>query len=233
MEQEIRDLIGRYYAPIAQYQEGAPNTRYKSWEWCHKAFREKRDAYWNASSEEEKEEAVDYLSLHLAFYLASWGMYRASAFLLQRDYKTHKKAVRILLEPQYDLLWDYEPSNNNIERATALLLEGERSLYSRVKATYKQENDIPTDTLVTKILLGSLGCVPAFDRFLKKGIALYKDRWPGAEISQRLNKQTFRALCRFIIRYRDSLVIPGDDQGAYPPMKCLDMFLWQAGFEMQ
>ena len=30
---------------------------------------------------------------------------------------------------------------------------------------------IPTDTLLTKILLGTVGCVPAYDRYFKKTLA--------------------------------------------------------------
>nr|DAK02229.1 MAG TPA: hypothetical protein [Caudoviricetes sp.] len=37
------------------------NHRFKSWEYCYTAF--------------GNLDSVDYLSLHLAFYLASWGMY--------------------------------------------------------------------------------------------------------------------------------------------------------------
>lgn len=50
--------------------------RYLSWCHCYNAFKE------NRSNRDEK--TVDYLALHLAFYLASWGMYRGSSFLLQK-----------------------------------------------------------------------------------------------------------------------------------------------------
>ena len=47
----------------------------------------------------------DYLSLHLAFYLASWGMYRGSSFLLQKDYKVLVPIVEEVLKPEYDCLF--------------------------------------------------------------------------------------------------------------------------------
>ena len=49
------------------------NGRYRSWEHCYKTFNDAR----NSTSPD-----LDYLSLHLGFYLASWGMYRGSSFLL-------------------------------------------------------------------------------------------------------------------------------------------------------
>lgn len=54
------------------------NGRYRSWEHCYSNFM-------NARGKQEVD--YDYLSLQLAFYLASWGMYRESSFLLQKDYK--------------------------------------------------------------------------------------------------------------------------------------------------
>ena len=53
--------------------------RYLSWRHCYKAFGENRNKV--------DDSTIDYLCLHLAFYLASWGMYRASTFLLEKDYK--------------------------------------------------------------------------------------------------------------------------------------------------
>ena len=57
------------------------NGRYLSWEHCHKAFSQARG---HSACD------TDYLSLHLAFYLASWGMYRGSSFLLSKDYLIHE-----------------------------------------------------------------------------------------------------------------------------------------------
>lgn len=48
---------------------------------------------------------MDYLSLQLAFYLASWGMYRGSSFLLQKDYKIYIPVVEEVLKSKYDILF--------------------------------------------------------------------------------------------------------------------------------
>ena len=42
------------------------------------------------------------MALHLGFYLASWGMYRGSTGLLQKDYQIHIEAVSII-KNYYDL----------------------------------------------------------------------------------------------------------------------------------
>ena len=72
------------------------NGRSRSWEHCYRAF---RDARTDPSPD------YDYLSLHLAFYLASWGMYRGSCFIFQKDYKVHTPIVEEILKPEYDCLF--------------------------------------------------------------------------------------------------------------------------------
>ena len=96
--------------------------RYQSWEHCKNFFDNNKfpieDFYkadltledWkNKEKEIEKDECnknkLDSMCLHLAFYLASWGMYRGSAFILQYDYRKHKKAVLTLLQGKYEHLW--------------------------------------------------------------------------------------------------------------------------------
>ena len=69
----IQELItcGRQWA---QDYRAVPNARYLSWEHCYKVF-----APHIGKSPTDKD--ADFLALHLGFYLASWGMYRASSFL--------------------------------------------------------------------------------------------------------------------------------------------------------
>ena len=70
---EIEDIdikVNRFYSLIKDYKEGAPETRYKSWEWCHKVFFEKKEEYRKAQNEDDKNKIVEFLSLHFAFYLA-------------------------------------------------------------------------------------------------------------------------------------------------------------------
>ena len=227
--------INRFYDLIRNYQEGGPNTRYKSWEWCHKAFLEKKEVYISANSEDIKVKIVEELSLHLAFYLASWGMYRGSSYLLQRDYKAHKNAVKIILENRYDLLWDYNPTQENVDAATDLLFNEETGLYKRIKNSYPNyegSEDNASETLTTKILMGTFGCVPAFDRFLKKGISNYKKNYPDCGLTQSIenNGKTFKALVNFAINNIGQLNFDADFY--YPIMKRVDMFFWQTGYEL-
>ena len=71
------------------------NDRFSSWEHCYKCF---------SAARKSNEPDEDYLCLHLAFYLASWGMYRGSSFLLKKDYKVHLPVVQEILKEKYDPL---------------------------------------------------------------------------------------------------------------------------------
>ena len=70
------------------------NARYRSWEHCYSNF-------YHARGKEDVD--IDYLSLGL-HYLASWGMYRGSSFLLQKGYKIHIPVIEELLKNKYDPL---------------------------------------------------------------------------------------------------------------------------------
>ncbi len=80
------------------------NHRFKSWEHCYKAFL--------------RENNPDTLALNLAFYLASWGMYRGSSGLLWKDYKIHIPAIEIIRK--FDDLKSYNCNKPEIEKVLEL-----------------------------------------------------------------------------------------------------------------
>jgi len=137
-------------------------SRYRSWEYCYTQFYEARKNPERAN--------VDNLSLHLAFYLASWGMYRGSSFLLQYDYTIHTSVVKQILKSEYSTLFGLECKELNNEQTSSLL----KKLNSEISTIYNpfrlelKETEVTQDIsniLVSKVLLGTLGCVPAYDRF--------------------------------------------------------------------
>ena len=87
-----------------------------------------------------------------------------------------------------------------------------------------------TDTLVTKILLGTLGCIPAYDRYFIEGL-----RAKGLTYST-LTKTNFQSVVEFYKTNRDDFdsvqkSIQRKRGVDYPTMKLVDMYFWQIGFE--
>ena len=203
------------------------NGRSRSWEHCYRVF---RDAHTDLSPD------CDYLSLHLAFYLASWGMYRGSSFLLQKDYKVLSPVVEEVLKPEYDCLFGVACVGLREDEVQARLTE----VNERISAHFWPiRNDIAGRTvaspvspvLITKILMGTLGCVPAYDRFFVDGIKTYK------VTTQEYSPKSVLKLVDFYEAHNDRLEearrgMQADDL-TYPQMKLLDMGFWQIGFEKE
>lgn len=201
------------------------NGRYRSWEHCYSNFINARD---------NKNAELDYLSLQLAFYLASWGMYRGSSFLLQKDYKIHIPVVKELLKEEYDPLAGIdcvelkrEENQRLLENINAFLDEYYSNIRDEVK-NIKVRNQL-SSTLITKILMGTLGCVPAYDRYFISGIKKQK------VASGNYNMKSIGQLVDFyesniveLENIRKDMKVNGM---AYPQMKTLDMAFWQIGLD--
>ena len=194
--------------------------RYRSWEHCYKEFYEARS---NPQAD------LGYLSLHLAFYLASWGMYRGSSFLLQKDYLVHAPIVQEVLKGGYDPLLGIECVDIRREPNLELLT----NLGDTIKSLYKEAGVSPTDTLITKVLMGTLGCVPAYDRYFIAGI---RDQLVAGKGCYSYGRKSITALADFYVensevleRARSGLKADGLE---YPQMKMLDMGFWQKGFDL-
>ena len=83
--------------------------------------------------------------------------------------------------------------------------------------------------LITKILMGTLGCVPAYDRFFQDGVAKYK------VTTQEYSLNSVLRLVDFYEAHNDRLEEARREMRTedliYPHMKLLDMGFWQVGFE--
>lgn len=256
IEQSIKKTIKRI-SHTYNAHEGKAFSRYKSWEYCHSAFLTVHQEL-ERTGDKPSPEQIDNLSLELAFYLASWGMYRGSSFLLQRDYKAHRKAVRIILDAKYKDLWDYDPSckkDHDIKRTAKKVAK----IAIRLKESYgktpdrilceEDENKEDKDsglsaTLITKILMGTFAVAPAFDRFFIDGVGRYKkdhiekrNRWVSSHFQMSINKKNekthegnFVELFEFAKEYSDELRVP-KRLSNYPLMKRVDMYFWELGYE--
>ena len=216
--------------------------RYKSWRHCYEYFQ---------SKDNRKFENIEMLALHLSMYLASWGMYRGSSFLLQHDFLYNEKAVKVLLKDTYKKMWSIDWWNFNSKNRDEVLelMFGNDNIKGLIKELELCYNDneyclgndgdnIATDTLITKILLGTMGCIPAYDRFLKDGIGYLKEYENDSilnefkNLTKKINVFSYDILLDIISSQKFKDICQKDYEKYYPPMKLIDMFLWETGFEI-
>lgn len=180
--------------------------RYNSWNHCYQAF--SNNALKN-----------DALALHLAFYLASWGMYRGSSKLLDKDYLVHVEAVKII--KKYSHLRCTPKHEVYLEDVSSIL-----NLIKELSKYYKNTHNVtPTDTLMSKIILGTLGCLPAFDRFFIDGVKAQTFTF------KNLKEKSLTQLFQFADHNQLELRKIQKANPQYPIMKIVDMYFWQIGFD--
>jgi len=197
--------------------ESDQNHRFKSWDHCYFCFLDKNI---------DKRIAC----LHLSFYLASWGMYRGSSFLLWKDYLIHLEVVEKILSCRDLQKIDYEEiTGKKIEKIFKLVAWIKNWYKENIKEVNGILKDVnATDTLVTKILLGSLGCVPAYDRFFVDGL-----RSEGIS-PLTFTPRSYLSVIDFYNKNKTDFDIVQEKISAkagvcYPVMKMVDMYFWQVG----
>jgi hypothetical protein len=198
-----------------------PFHRFQSWDNCYQ--------YFLANKQNE------FHSLHLGFYLASWGMYRGSSGLLQLNHQVHNTAVDIVLKNEFKALHCNE--NNEVSKMDILnimAIKGELvAYYAKIEFSKSAgvKNEVSaTDTLISKILLGTLVCVPAYDRYFIDGLKIY------GIPNRKFDCDGLDSLFDFIEDNKSEILkaqqhIKKKLNAHYPIIKIVDMYFWQLGFD--
>lgn len=197
------------------------NSNYNSWKHCYKAFKDIN-----------QDETL--LALHLGFYLASWGMYRGSTAISTKDYTIHIGTVKLIKE-YYSLRCDEknEFSRENIPELLSLCEALKNHFYGfEYFSKGKFEKRKPTDTLVSKIIIGTLGCTPAFDKYFNLGVKSNNFKF------YKISKKSFEQLCDFKeMNKKDFIQLQQDllkiNQVHYPIFKIIDNYFWLEGYKKE
>lgn len=197
--------------------------RYKSWDICHKSF--------NVSKQ------TDNHILQLAFYLASWGMYRGSGGLLQKNHLIHSKTVDIIFNKKHQKLKCHVNNDVSKENIVEIItLKNELANHYKniffTKGIDPRKSISPTDTLLSKIMLGTLACVPAYDRYFVDGLKEMKIEHTG------FNEASLNELFKVIDKNKKEIdkaqkLIKSKTGNHYPIMKIIDMYFWQIGYDKE
>jgi len=218
-----------------------PANRGRAWDQCYTFFQSYRQ-----QDQGERQANQKLACLHLGFYLASWGMFRGSGPLLQKDYTIYEGIIKTLLNLDYAGLWQADFFAN--------LLAGEQEigqkqvgLIFQLKAQIENyvndlqiirrphaplENAHCTDTITSKILLGTVACTPAYDRYFCEGVA-------ACELDRcgRFTPGCFTRLLNVCREHGLWDTLQGQPterhQVAYPVMRVVDLYFWKKGFDTE
>jgi hypothetical protein len=160
-------------------------------------------------------------------------MYRGGSFLLQHTFTVHRPVIRVISKPRFDPLWkvDFGAELDDVRLVPLILelIDAVRDAYTPFTAGRGAEQ--ATDTLVTKVILGTVGCLPACDRFFIKGFR--SQGFPYFDLNERFVRRLLE-FCQQHLRglRREQANIKRLGMGChYPLMKLVDMYFWQLGYE--
>jgi hypothetical protein len=139
---DIETIVNRYKS------QSAPDDRYASFDYCYNYFRPSNDIT----------QDIEKGCLVLGFYLASWGMFRGSSFLLQKSVKHFEPTIRYIATLDKSV-WEIDADNYDENNVQTII-----KIYKDIKTRLINKSNADL-TLITKILLGVFGFVPAFDNF--------------------------------------------------------------------
>ena len=157
----ISDNIGSYL------EDRSPAKRYSSFDYCYNYFRE----FYEPGNIEAIAGStnVQLSCLQIGFYLASWGMLRGSSFLLQKSVKHYEKLISVIAKMP-KVYWEIDLDTYSDARISLLL-----EIYDHISGSLGEDDEYASTTLVTKIMLGVFGNVPALDDNFCKGFGFSKD----------------------------------------------------------
>lgn len=140
------------------------NERYASFDYCYNYFQSFRER--NQIEKLKDNENIQTSCLHISFYLASWGMLRGSSYLLEKSAKHYEQLIQEIAT--FDKkIWEIDI--DNYDANIDLLL----SFKEKINIALSSGNKKPTDTLITKIMLGVFANVPAYDNYFRKAFNTY------------------------------------------------------------
>ena len=130
----------------AFFSGATEHDRLHSWEHCYE--------YFHLLTPSELARNRHHSALQLGFYLASWGMYRASSPLFHYAYTAHLGVIDELVEPRFGRLWeeDFGGDHNDVKLLPFICeaVNAVRKAYRPFTGQYG-----PSDTLISKVLLGT------------------------------------------------------------------------------
>jgi hypothetical protein len=158
---DVAGNVGQYLG------DRSPVERASSFDYCFNYFQRFRDS--GATDTLADPEHREASCLHLGYYLASWGMLRGSTALHTKSYRFFEPVIETIAEETLSL-WGIDADVYTEENASSLIeLRDRLARALTARPVLDMAVRAPTDTLVTKVMLGVFGSVPAFDSYFVRG----------------------------------------------------------------
>lgn len=156
-EEEIRLAVFKHHSKDSKNIFNK-NQRMASFDFCYNYFHFNRGCLSGNNLERS--------CMELWGYLASFGMIKGKCGLLLRNSPASlSDLIEYLDDGDCEKLWEIDTPNYNSTTIGILV-----DTYNEISKKIRAIEVTPTLTLVTKIMMGIWGCVPAFDRNFKKWI---------------------------------------------------------------
>ncbi len=126
-----------------------PCDRFTSFDYCYNYFRQTDDL----TADLEKS------CLVLGYFLASWGMMRGGSYLAGKSVYHYKPLIEYLneLKRQKNEIWEIDVDCYSDDNIQTIL-----NVYAKIKGKLLPDGNSER-IVVTKVMLGVFGCIPAFD----------------------------------------------------------------------
>jgi hypothetical protein len=148
IEQNLRTYVG----------SRRPTARFTSFDYCFNHFQSHR---LRGLADLASPAGMELSCLHLGFFLASWGMLRGSTTLSTQSIKCYAPVIEVIASVD-QRIWELD-AHAYTDASIELLLEVAEQLRAALPPG-------ASATLITKIMLGVFGCVPAFDTYFMSGL---------------------------------------------------------------
>jgi hypothetical protein len=217
---DVRANLKRYLDGGEKDMGRHPDGRYASFDYCFNYFQSFRK---HCIRDICSPDNIQQSCLQLGFYLASWGMLRGSTFLLWRSARFYQAVLKTIADAD-KRLWDVDVDSYMEDQTIRLLLDARNAIRDALGRTNRA-----SDTLVTKIMLGVYGNVPAFDQYFCTGLGVGKT----------FNKENLMRVAEFYEWHNDVIDAQriytidfrtgNKTQRYYPKVKIVDMVLVMQG----
>lgn len=202
--------------------------RERSWDFCYDYFH----------STDSPTDAMELSSLHLGYYLASWGMMRGSSFLFNNTNLCHYRKTIEIIEELNEMMrgWDVH------EYLDDGRYEQYEEAWSRLKSSLLPEGGASL-ILISKVMMGVWGCVPSFDTYFTATMRWLSETPAERASWRKANRQGLSSLHEIYLEHADevenvraanavwSFALGGPGQHAMPRAKVLDIYGFRRAYE--